>query len=80
MFSKSASDDSYKWQICTYFGYCCPFLKKKGRSLLNIYPIIPKWGKHNLLFTTLSRSFDKILTLSNLKTSFHCPRLIGFFL
>ena len=30
MFSKSASDDSYKWQICTYFGYCCPFLRRKG--------------------------------------------------
>ena len=32
MFSKSASDDSCKWQICTYFGCCFPFLRRKCKG------------------------------------------------
>ena len=80
MFSKSALDVSSKWQIFTCFGCFCTLIRRKREICQTFYPIISGWYKYDYLFTILSRSFDKILTLSNLKTNFHCTRLIGFFL
>ena len=58
MFSKSASGELSKWQICVEFDRFHSLTHKKGRSLLNILPY-HFWGggKYNYLFTTLSKSF-----------------------
>ena len=79
MFSKSAVNGIHKWQICFCFRCFHAFIRRK-REIPKRFTLSFRWiGKRNNVFTTLSRFFNKILTLSNQKTIFHCTRLIGFF-